>query len=51
MVSLEFFSERWENNIKNESSTGRGGLDRIKLAQYEDIWRCSVNTIMNLWVA
>jgi hypothetical protein len=42
---------KWENNIKmNLRDIGRGGADRILLAQDGDQWRAFVNTKMHLLV-
>jgi hypothetical protein len=42
---------RWEYNIKMDlREVGRGGVDRIDLAQDRDRWRALVYTVMNLRV-
>jgi hypothetical protein len=42
---------RWEDNIKMDvTELGRGGMERIDLAQDRDQWRALVNMIVNLRV-
>jgi hypothetical protein len=42
---------RWKDNIKmNLKEIGLGGMEWIGLAEYMDLWRAIVNTVMNLWV-
>jgi hypothetical protein len=40
---------RWVDNVKIDlREMGSGGMDWIDLAQYRDLWRAFVNTVMNL---
>jgi hypothetical protein len=42
---------RWVDNIRIDlREIGWDGMDWIDLAQYRDLWRALVNTVMNLWV-
>ena len=42
---------RWEDNIKMDlQEVGRGGGDRMELAQDRDRWRALVSTVMNFRV-
>jgi len=41
---------RWENNIKKKIWKLGGGGDWMNLAQYGDMWRALVNSVMNFLV-
>jgi hypothetical protein len=42
---------RWVDNNKIDlREAGRGGMDRMDLAQHRDQWRALVNTVMKLRV-
>jgi hypothetical protein len=42
---------RWDDGIKMDlRDIGKGGAERIHLAQDRDRWRAVVNAVMNLWV-
>ena len=42
---------RWEDNIKMDlNEVGRGCGDWMGLAQYRDVWRALVSTVMNFRV-
>jgi hypothetical protein len=50
-TALGRLRRRWLDNIKMDpGGRGRedGGFDWIGLAQYRDMWRALVNTVMNL---
>jgi hypothetical protein len=41
---------RWEDNNKMDLQEEGGGGDWMELAQYWDMWRALVNTVMNFRV-